>query len=150
MRVFIQKWRPKETDQWPFRLCSLVAQTVKKLPARQGTWVWSLGWEDPPEKGRATHSSILAWEIPWTEEPGRLQSMGSQRTGQDWVTNTFTFGWRVDSWGVCSVKEWEVTVRNQGGVSKASGYHSSWHPFVFGDKDAPFLGTERSHFTGEF
>ena len=60
---------------------SLVAQTVKNLPARQETRVQSLGWEDPLEKEMATHSSILAWEIPWTEEPGRLQSMGSQRVG---------------------------------------------------------------------
>ena len=64
---------------------------VKNLPAMQETQVWSLGWEDPLEKGKATHSSILAWRIPWTEEPGGLQSMGSQRVGYDWVTNTFTF-----------------------------------------------------------
>ena len=51
---------------------------VKNLPAMQETWVQSLGLEDPLEKGTATHSSILAWRIPWTEEPGRLQSMGSQ------------------------------------------------------------------------
>ena len=57
---------------------SLVAQMVKNLPAVQETWVWSLGLKDPLEKGMATHSSILAWRIPWTEEPGRLQSMGSQ------------------------------------------------------------------------
>ena len=50
---------------------------VKNLPALQGTWVWSLGLEDPLEKEMATHSSILAWEIPWTEEPGGLPSMGS-------------------------------------------------------------------------
>ena len=50
----------------------LVTQTVKNLPAMQETWVQSLGWEDPLEKGMATHSSILAWRIPWTEEPGRL------------------------------------------------------------------------------
>ena len=56
----------------------LVAQTVKILPAMQESWVRSLGWEDPLEKGTATHSSILAWRIPWTEEPGMLQSMGSQ------------------------------------------------------------------------
>ena len=55
------------------------AQTVKILPAMQETWVQSLGWEDPLEKGMAPHSSILAWRIPWTEEPGGLQSMGSQR-----------------------------------------------------------------------
>ena len=51
--------------------------------AVQKTWVQSLGWEDPLEKGMATHSSILAWRIPWTEEPGRLQSIGSQRAGHD-------------------------------------------------------------------
>ena len=55
---------------------SLVAQMVKNLPAMQETWVRSLGWEDPLEEGMTTHSSILAWEIPWTEDPGRVQSMG--------------------------------------------------------------------------
>ena len=55
----------------------LVAQMVKNLPALQETWLQSLGWEDPLEKGVATHSSILAWRIPWTEEPGRLQSMAT-------------------------------------------------------------------------
>ena len=58
---------------------SLVAQTVKRLPAVWETWVQSLGWEDPLEKEMATHSSTLAWKIPWTEEPGGLLSMGSQR-----------------------------------------------------------------------
>ena len=58
---------------------SLVAQTVKRLPTVQETWVQSLGWEDPLEKKMATHSSIHAWKIPWTEEPGGLQPMGSQR-----------------------------------------------------------------------
>ena len=57
---------------------SLVAQTVKSLPTMQETWVQSLGWEDPLEKEMATHSSILAWRIPWTEEPSRLQPMGLQ------------------------------------------------------------------------
>ena len=68
----------------------LVTQMVKNLPAVQETQVWSLSWEDPLEKGMATHSSILAWRIPWTENPGRLQSMGSQRIGHDWATNTHT------------------------------------------------------------
>ena len=68
---------------------SLVAQMVKKLPEMQ-TWVWSLGWEHPLDKGMATHSSILAWRIPWTEELGRLQSMGSQGVRHNWVTNTHT------------------------------------------------------------
>ena len=62
---------------------SLVAQTVKNLPAVRETWVQSLGWEDPLEEGMATHASILAWIIPWTEEPGGLQSTGSQRVGHD-------------------------------------------------------------------
>ena len=56
---------------------------VKNLPAMQETWVRSLGWEDPLEKGMVTHSSIIAWKIPWTEEPGRLQFMGSQRVRHD-------------------------------------------------------------------
>ena len=62
---------------------SLVAQLVKNLPAMWETWVQSLGQEDPLEKGMGTHSSILAWRIPWTEELGGLQSMGSQRVGHD-------------------------------------------------------------------
>ena len=56
---------------------------VKNPPAKQETWVQSLCWEDPLEKEMATHSSILAWEIPWTEEPGELQSMRSKRAGLD-------------------------------------------------------------------
>ena len=67
---------------------SLVTQTVKNLPAMQETWVWSLGWADPLEKGMATHSSSLAWRIPWTEEPGGLQSMGSQSI--EYNRGTFT------------------------------------------------------------
>ena len=66
---------------------SLVAQMEKSLPAVWETWVRSLGWEDPLEKEMATHSSILAWRMPWTEEPGGLQSMGSQRVGHDRATS---------------------------------------------------------------
>ena len=62
---------------------SLVAQMVKNLPSMPETWVRSLGWEDPLEKGMATHSSILSWRIPGAEEPGGLQSMGSQRVRHD-------------------------------------------------------------------
>ena len=73
----------------PFWFCqhstraSLVAQMVKNLPAMQETWVQSLGWEDPLGKEMATHSSILSWRIPWTKEPGELQSMGLQRVRHD-------------------------------------------------------------------
>ena len=59
-------------------VASLVAQRLKCLPPMRETWVRSLGREDPPEKEMVTHSSIVAWKIPWTEKPGRLQSMGSQ------------------------------------------------------------------------
>ena len=62
---------------------------VKNLPAMQETWVRSLGQEEPLEKGMATDSSIIACRIPWTEEPGRLQSMGSQQVRHDWAINTF-------------------------------------------------------------
>ena len=60
-----------------------VDQMVKNVPTMQETWVRSLGQEDPLEKGMATHSNILAWRIPWTKEPGGLQSMGLQRVGHD-------------------------------------------------------------------
>ena len=83
---------------------------VKKLPAMQKTQLQSLGWEYPLGKGRVTHSSILAWGIPWTEEPGRLQSIGSQRVGHDgankhtrthWYllyTDTVTGTWAANPW----------------------------------------------------
>ena len=73
-----------------FILGPLVVQTVKNLPAVRETLVRSLGPEDPLENAMATHSSILAWRIPWTEEPGGPQTMGSQRVGHAWATNTFT------------------------------------------------------------
>ena len=68
----------------------MVAQTVKRLPPMRETWVPSLGWEDPLEKEMATHSSTLAWKIPW-EEPGKLQSMGSQKSQTRPSDFTFTF-----------------------------------------------------------
>ena len=65
---------------------SLVALLVKNLPSMQETWVWSLGWKDPLEEGMAPHISVLAWRIPWTEEPGGLETRGSQRVGHGWAT----------------------------------------------------------------
>ena len=73
-----QKGMNEKNNYWYFRT-SLVAQMVKNLPAMQKTWVQFLCWEDSLEEGMATHSRILAWRIPWTEKPGRLQSMGLQR-----------------------------------------------------------------------
>ena len=66
---------------------SLEGQRLKHLPAMRETWVWSLGWEDPLEEGLATHSTVLVCRVPWTEAPGGLQSMGSQRVGHDWATS---------------------------------------------------------------
>ena len=87
-------WAPKYRQLYGRSLCPkkayLVAQRLKCLPAMQETWVRSLGREDPLQKEMATHSSILAWRIPWTEEPGRLQSTGLQRVGHDWVTTSLT------------------------------------------------------------
>ena len=71
-----------------YSCASLLAQTIKNMPAMLETWVQSLGWDDPLEKGTAILSSILAWRIPWTEEPGKLQSMGSQRIRHDRATFT--------------------------------------------------------------
>ena len=85
-QLSINSWTFPLNSRLVFPICtnislfgaSLVAQLVKDLPAVQETWVQSLGWEDPLEKEISTHSSILAWKISWTEEPGGLQSMGSQ------------------------------------------------------------------------
>ena len=81
---------------------SLVAQMVKCLPTMWETWVWSLGREDPLEKEMATHSSTLAWKIPWTEQCGRLQFMGSQRVGHDWATSLSFFSFTPDTSNVHS------------------------------------------------
>ena len=74
-------------DLGPIIWASLVAQRLKFLPAVWETWVRSLGWEDPLEKEMATHSSTVAWRIPWMEKPGGLQSTGLQRVEHDWVTS---------------------------------------------------------------
>ena len=90
---------------------SLVTWMVKNLPAVWETWVWSLGREEPLEKGMAIQYNILAWRIPWTEEPGGLQSMALQRVRHDWSTNTiiliFEFcplfvlpGWHPQRWSI--------------------------------------------------
>ena len=79
-----QQWLSQ--SMWGLFGASLVAQRLKHLPGMRETRVWSLGWDDPLEKEMATHSSTLAWRIPWREEPGRLQSMGLQRAGHEWAT----------------------------------------------------------------
>ena len=95
---------------------------VKNLPAIQETLVQSLGQEDPLEKGMATHSSILAWRIPWTEEHSGLQSMGLQRIRHDWVTNIFTF-W---SWFWGDMSSSVVLRYHLLGRSLSISFSSSW------------------------
>ena len=90
---------------------SLVAQMVKNLPTVQETQVQSLGWEGPLEKGVVTHSSIPAWRIPWTEEPGGLQSMVSQRVGQNWATNHHYIG--VSTFSSAAPKPGDINQQQQ-------------------------------------
>ena len=78
---------PSHMTLFYINLSLLGGSDGKESAAMRKTQVWSLDWEDPLEKEMATHSSILAWEVPWTEEPGGLQSMGSQRAGHDWEIN---------------------------------------------------------------
>ena len=84
---------------------------VKNMPAMPETWVQSLGQKDPLEKETVTYDSILAWEIPWTEGPGRLQSMGLQTVGHDWETFTFTL-----LSGGLDVKETACNARDLGSI----------------------------------
>ena len=83
--VIHQESQTKQTSERRSQVAALVAQMVKNLPVIWETFVRSLGWEDPLEKEMATDSSILAWRIPWTEEPGVLQCIGSQRVRHDFV-----------------------------------------------------------------
>ena len=106
-----------------------MGQMVKNLPAMQETWVWSQN-QDPLEKGMATHSSILAWRIPSTEEPGRLQCMGSQRVGNDWATFTFQ-DWELSVYGLQQRRLKSVELRCVAGsdwfkMPASGGY--SWSP----------------------
>ena len=128
---------PGERIGYPLQYswASPVAQTLKNPPAMQGTWIQSLGWEEIPwrkkplEKGTAIHSSILAWRIPWTEEPGRLQSMGLQRVGGDWATFTlytafFFFSVRLTSFNIISSKSIHVATNG-----KTSFFSYGWVVF---------------------
>ena len=105
---------------------SLEVQLVKNLPAVQETWVWSMGWEDPLEKEMETHSSVLAWKISWTEEHDGLQSMGSQRVGHDWATNTYLLilvweiPWTEGTWGLQSL--WLQRIRHDWATEHATRY----------------------------
>ena len=93
-----------------FLWASLVTQRVKHLPAMWETWVWSLGQEDPLEKEMATHYSILAWRIPWMEEPGGLQSTGSQRVGNNWELHSLNIYSKVWKLWVNHLYYWEKNI----------------------------------------
>ena len=107
---------------------SLMAQRLKHLPPVWETWVRSLGQEDPQEKEMVTHSSILAWRIPWTEEPGRLQSTGSQRVRHDWATSLhfislhfiISWTWRL----ICAPPLFEKKQKTKNIILCIKGYKS--------------------------
>ena len=110
---------------------------VKSLPTMQETWVQSLGWEEPLEKEMIIYSRTIAWKIPWTEEPGRLQSMGSLRIGQDWVNSLslFTFmHWR---------RKWQSTLGLLPGKSHGQRSLVGYSPRGHKESDT----TEQHHFT---
>ena len=90
---------------------TVYTQTVKNLPAMQKTRVWPLGWEDALEKGMATHSSILAWRIPWTEELGRLQSMGVAKSQTRLTLTLSTKVTAIFFRNVCPVLKWNIEIR---------------------------------------
>ena len=112
---------------------------VKNLPTIQETQIRSLGGEDPLEKGTSTHSSVLAWKIPWTEESGGLQSMVSQRVGYNWATNTFSFfsicklgelikvwGDKQDKWTLPNLRKVRKILKLKSGT-KAILEHCLWN-----------------------
>ena len=120
---------------------SLVAHSVRNLPAVQGTWIQSLGWEDPLEKEMATHSSILAWKISWREEPGGLQSMGRKESG---MTERLTHTWPpTRAFAICLCRDWTLCCYGFW-PSAASKGNSGWrwsqslHLFIYG-KISKFL-----------
>ena len=118
-------------DRYPpqYSWASLMAQLVKNPPAMRETWVRSLGWEDPLEEEMATHSSILAWRIPWTEEPGGLQSTGSQsRTRLSDITFTFRFHALEKEMAThSSVLAWRIPGTGEPGGLPSMGSHRVVH-----------------------
>ena len=127
---FIKELSPNRTEDSKYRevdciQTSLVAQTVKHLSTMWETWVGSLGQEDPLEKEMAIHSSTITWKIPWTEEPGRLQSIGSPRVGHDWATSLSFFHLTV-SWSLMAVpliQENECDLRMEATEGISEGNH---------------------------
>ena len=119
-------------EHMPIYIPFLVVQKVKHLPSMQETWVRSLGQEDPLGKEIATYSSTLAWKIPWTKEPGRLQSMGSQRVGHDWATllSLFFDWWWLQATFWCNQREEKGNIKRgsqeEGGLLWSQPAPISW------------------------
>ena len=128
---------------------SLVAQTVKCLSTVWETRAPSLVWEDLLEKERAIHSSTIAWKIPWTEEPGRLQSTGSQRVGQDWATSLFHFYcmYVFGSWvrKIPWRRKWQSTPVLL--LGKSHGQRSLVGYSLWGGKESDMTERLHTHFT---
>ena len=102
-----------------------MAQSIKNLPAIQEIWVWSLSQEDPLAKGMATHSSILAWRILWTEGFGRLQSMVWQRFGRDWAIKHIEIGYYTDCKDIMSFCH-SIYIKNE--IKPSTGYTTAAEP----------------------
>ena len=152
-RTLVSKTETEETfkESEKERSCELdpawlVAQMVKRLPTMRETWIQSLGWEDLLEKEMATHSSILAWKIPWMEDPVRLQSMGSQRVRHDWATLLSISLLGMESWvegirrempGVSVLVHqscptlWDPSVANQASLSMEFSRQEYWSRWPF-------------------
>ena len=136
LKASFKGMRPVQPHRTPHlegpHLISLVAQTVKQWPTMQETLVRSLSQEDHLEKEMATHSSILAWKTPWTEDPVRLQSMGSQRVGHNWATSLhFT---SPDLLLCCQHPE-IIILRKSSWVLFCTGPHQLCSPFWFHRQD---------------
>ena len=113
---------------------------VKNLPAMQGTRILSVSQEEPLEKGMATHSSILAWRRPWTEEPGGIQSMGSQRVGHDWAVNTFKIcSHRWKPWDFSSIHRISKIMTQSTIHNKVRGYQNQTINISLHTTEQPFL-----------
>ena len=120
----VQQFNQKENEVIWHDFILVLAQMVERLPGMWETWVWFLGREDLLEKEMATHSSTLAWKIPWMEKPGRLQSMESQRVGHDWATslavilvNSYLFHCYMHNWKFTILAMFKCTVEALSGLT---------------------------------
>ena len=140
LNIYLWKntFNPNIMGQYVLAWASLMAQTIKNLPAMWESWVQFLAWEDPLEQGMATHlpmASILVWRVPWTEKPIRLQSMGMQRVRHDWVTKTHRYTHTHTHTRTC------INFKNQSWnlVYWSTKYHLSLHNILFHSSGLYFI-----------